>query len=155
MNPDALPGRPAHDRHRNAVEVGEPQFGTIGKRMRRVHPHEQRLRAHVLIAEPGETVGLEHDRDVELAGNHLTLQQLAQRGVDLDLDARIAGGERFAELEPMIAMAGDRDADSEPPGRLDRLTDRERLLGCVERGPRLIEELAPGIGELDPPRHAH
>jgi hypothetical protein len=59
--------------------------------------------------------------------------------VDLDLNARIMGGERFAQLKPMIAMARDRDADSEPPARLDGLTDRERLLGGIERSPRLIE----------------
>ncbi len=123
--------------------------------MRRVHPHAQRLRAHKLVAESRKSVGLEHDRHVELAGNHLTLQQLAQRGVDFDVDARIAGRERLAEPEPVIEVTGDRDAHGEPAGRLDRPADRERLLGGLERSPRLVEELAPGIRELDSPRHTH
>ena len=75
--------------------------------------------------------------------------------MDLDLDARIPGGERLAQLEPVLAMPGDRDANREPTGRLDRLADRERLLGGVKRDLRLTQELTPGIGELHPTRHAH
>ena len=48
----------------------------------------------------------------------------------------------------MIAVAGD-GRQGEPPGRLDRLADRERLLRGFQRGPRLVEELAPGVRQLD------
>jgi hypothetical protein len=115
-----------------------------------MHPHRQRRVERARVRQSLRTPRGEQQRAVDLALDNLALQMQAQRLVHLDLDRRIALGERPRQRLPALPPTRNGQPDDEQPVRLLPLTDRERGVYRLDRDARLVEELARRRRQLDP-----
>src|SRR5205085_9247789 len=84
---------------------------------------------------------------------HLALELLAQGLALLDLHSRKPVTESLRQREPSFATTGQRNPKHQRTVRMLLVADPEGIVGGLNRGPRLREELTTGMGQLNPECH--
>jgi hypothetical protein len=115
-------------------------------------PYGQRLVVHVGVGQRRDAAGSQAERAVELARHQLVLELLGHRLARLDLDGRIALHVRLDQTEAALPPARERKAQRHRAARLLEAPDGKRVLRGLQRDASLHQQLAAGLGQLDPAR---